>query len=93
MDKKDLPIIHELAYTNQGLQTFEADVREESELKEKLLLNYPTVYIVNDKEKSKKFSVYIGETSNIKRRTIEHLNTDSKKREDWEKLLLSPFFR
>lgn len=90
MDKKDLPIIHELAYTNQGLQTFETDVREESELKEKLLLNYPTVYIVNDKEKSKKFSVYIGETSNIKRRTIEHLNTDSKKREDWEKLLLSP---
>ncbi|WP_143139253.1 GIY-YIG nuclease family protein, partial [Alkalibacterium sp. 20] len=41
-----------------------------------------TVYIINHTEKSG-ISVYIGETTDIYRRTIEHIDTDPKDREDW----------
>ncbi len=51
---------------------------------EKLIFNYPTVYIVHHPEKEK-VSVYIGENNHIRRRTDQHLKQDSKEREDWEK--------
>ncbi len=44
-----------------------------------------TVYIAHHPEKEK-VSVYIGETTDIRRRTDQHLKQDSKEREDWEKL-------
>ena len=37
-------------------------------------------------QKKEKVSVYIGETTDIRRRTDQHLKQDSKEREDWEKL-------
>ena len=49
------------------------------------LLKFPTVYIVHKKE-YEKYTVYVGETNNIEARTKQHLNTDTKNRDDWEKL-------
>ena len=49
------------------------------------LLKFPTVYIVHKKE-YEKYTVYVGETNDIEARTKQHLNTDTKVRDDWEKL-------
>lgn len=49
------------------------------------LLKFPTVYIVHKKE-YERYTVYVGETNNIEERTKQHLNADTKIRDDWEKL-------
>ncbi len=65
------PMIKEYPYNNQGLKEFEeGESREES----KIISRYPTVYVVNDKKKKKIYSVYVGETNNITKRTAQHLH-------------------
>ena len=54
------PIIYELDYSSESLQDFDSKVQETVGKDAKYLLHYPTVYIVNDKNKEKQFSVYIG---------------------------------
>ncbi|WP_261622391.1 DUF2075 domain-containing protein [Limosilactobacillus fermentum] len=77
------PMIKEYPYNNQGLKELEeGESREES----KIISRYPTVYVVNDKKKKKIYSVYVGETNNIAKRTAQHLHDDPKSREDWRKL-------
>ncbi len=75
------PVIYELKYENQMEPHYEG-VQEKHE---KLIFNYPTVYIVHHPEKEK-VCVYIGETTDIRRRTDQHLKQDPKEREDWDKL-------
>ncbi|CAK8054745.1 DUF2075 domain-containing protein [Eupransor demetentiae] len=72
----DKPIIKETSYNNDGVDDFKLNDSEKE-----LILQYPTVYIVNDKKKET-FDVYVGETNNIKNRTYQHLQED---RDDWEK--------
>lgn len=80
------PMIKEYPYNNQGLKELEeGESREES----KIISRYPTVYVVNDKKKKKIYSVYVGETNNITKRTAQHLHDDPKSREDWRELLES----
>lgn len=55
---------------------------------QELILEYPTVYLIYDekaatKQRAPKFIVYVGETSDIERRTQEHLGIDAKQRADW----------
>lgn len=50
----------------------------------KFLLRYPTVYIINDKKEKNDFEVYVGETGDIKSRTRQHLNADTKVKAFWE---------
>lgn len=77
------PMIKEYPYNNQGLKELEeGESREES----KIISRYPTVYVVNDKKKNKIYSVYVGETNNIAKRTAQHLHDDPKSREDWREL-------
>lgn len=77
------PMIKEYPYNNQGLKELEeGESREES----KIISRYPTVYVVNDKKKKKIYSVYVGETNNIAKRTAQHLHDDPKSREDWWEL-------
>ena len=47
------------------------------------LLDYPTVYIVHDRPQS---TAYVGETTDIRSRTIQHLDADPATREDWKRL-------
>lgn len=50
----------------------------------KYLLLYPTVYIINDKKRENNFEVYVGETADIRNRTRQHLNVDTKLKPFWE---------
>lgn len=85
-EMKLAPMIKEYPYNNQGLKELEeGESREES----KIISRYPTVYVVNDKKKKKIYSVYVGETNNIAKRTAQHLHDDPKSREDWRELLES----
>ncbi|MQS76559.1 DUF2075 domain-containing protein [Companilactobacillus halodurans] len=90
MDKDiSSPIIEEINYDNDSLTELEKKINSTD--KSKLLFRYPTIYIVNEKTNSKKnqksfdnYSVYVGETNDIKRRTNEHLQIDSKESKFWK---------
>ncbi|WP_427814822.1 DUF2075 domain-containing protein (plasmid) [Enterococcus sp. 22-H-5-01] len=77
------PIIYEVGYSKEALNHLEETIQNKGKKEQKVMLNYPTVYIVNDKKGSSKYSVYVGETTNIKRRTVEHLNEI---RDDWQEI-------
>ncbi|MGF3073082.1 DUF2075 domain-containing protein [Facklamia sp. P13069] len=73
MTKISKPVINEIEYTADGLKRFaENSVNFNKDIR-KYLLDYPTVYIINNKVKNDIYSVYIGETSNIIVRTNQHL--------------------
>ncbi|WP_233276925.1 GIY-YIG nuclease family protein, partial [Staphylococcus aureus] len=48
------------------------------------LLRYPTVYIINNEKGENNFEIYVGETADIRNRTRQHLNVDSKTKAFWE---------
>lgn len=77
------PIIYEVDYSKEALNHLDEEIRIKGKKEQKVMLSYPTVYIVNDKKNSSKYSVYVGETADIKRRTIEHLK---ELRDDWREL-------
>ncbi|WP_311695918.1 GIY-YIG nuclease family protein [Sneathia sanguinegens] len=53
----------------------------------KLLTEYPVVYIHNWKDKNEnKYSVYIGETNDIYRRTEQHYEVSKKNNNSWQKI-------
>lgn len=81
MVEVESPIVYNLAYNEEALKEFKERfiLNKDS----KYLLNYPTVYIVNDKDERQSYTVYVGETNDIVRRTLEHLKTDDQIREDW----------
>lgn len=79
------PEIHEVKYSLDGLKNLKNNLALTSTKAEKLIFEYPVVYIINHEENNGT-SVYIGETANINHRTIQHINEDSKTREDWLKI-------
>lgn len=81
LENKGAPIIRKISYDNQTIQEIDKVVNQK--LEKKLLLEYPTVYIINDHDHvaSKKYSVYVGETANIKQRSLEHLQINNIKNE------------
>ncbi|WP_407370418.1 DUF2075 domain-containing protein [Carnobacterium sp.] len=89
MSKISNPVIYETDYSYEAVKSLESGILQEEGVNAKYLLDYPTVYIVHDEKKSREFSVYIGETSDIRQRTKQHLIEDPKKREDWESLAKS----
>ena len=82
MSKILKPVIEEVKYESGSLDTLQETLkisfRDENKI---LLFEYPTIYIVNDKN-SDGYSVYVGETTDIVRRTNQHLGEI---REDWTK--------
>lgn len=85
--------IREVDYSQESLTQLRSDLekspdRSKSEAEIRHLFRFPTVYIVhNDTQQScgeSSYNVYVGETSNIEGRTLQHLNADSKARADWE---------
>lgn len=80
------PTVIKLPYkkhTLNELNTYLID-NKINEKKHRLMTEFPTVYVVNDK-KGSNYDVYIGETSNIINRTNQHIDTDPQTREDWKK--------
>jgi len=85
MVKIKSPIVREIEYSSSSLVNLKSQLKSsENKNNIKFLFDYPVVYIVND-EKKNRFSVYIGETTDIIRRTSQHLIDDIKKenRDDW----------
>lgn len=75
------PIVETIYYDKKSLDQLRKDYQKNKY--KKLILDYPTVYIVTDESK-KKYNVYVGETSDIYHLTIQHMNQDPLKREDWK---------
>lgn len=81
MVKIKSPIVREIEYSSSSLVNLKSQLKSSENKNDiKFLFDYPVVYIVND-EKNKQFSVYVGETANIIRRTSQHLTDDIKKTE------------
>lgn len=81
MVKISKPVIHEIDYTVDGLKKFSESAVNFKKKSRKYLLDYPTVYIINNEARENTYNVYIGETSNIKARTNQHLLTNDINRE------------
>lgn len=70
---------------NYSLENLDNSVRKwNTSTSGKFLLRYPTVYIINDKKSENNFEVYVGETADIRNRTRQHLNADTKVKSFWE---------
>ncbi|MCG1271479.1 DUF2075 domain-containing protein [Staphylococcus epidermidis] len=70
---------------NYSLENLDNSVRKwNTSTNGKFLLRYPTVYIINDKKSENNFEVYVGETADIRNRTRQHLNADTKAKSFWE---------
>lgn len=70
------PVIHEIDYTVDGLKKFSESAVNFKKKNREYLMDYPTVYIINNEARKNTYNVYIGETSNIKVRTNQHLITN-----------------
>ena len=63
-------------YSAESLRNFLAYIRDKGDsVSQRLLLNFPTVYIVYTRTKQG-FHVYVGETNDIAQRTTTHLSND-----------------
>lgn len=84
------PIVEKIDYNSNSLLDFENELNssKKSEEESEILFRYPTIYIVNNqiKKRPRQFSVYVGETNDIKRRTNEHLQIDSRDSDFWKKI-------
>lgn len=87
---EEAPVIRKISYEREALDEFVGELQQaaatdigDAAKTATYLLDYPTVYIVHN-EAAGKYQVYIGETSDIRSRTIQHLNYDPRVREDWK---------
>ncbi len=89
LEKINSPIVKKIKYDKKEIDKIDSSF---SDLKENgYILSYPTVYIVDDKNKHQdQYSVYVGETTDIKRRSLEHLKEDSDPNNFWQKAENSP---
>ncbi|MFT8995894.1 GIY-YIG nuclease family protein [Lentilactobacillus hilgardii] len=83
MDKIDAPIVEKVTYDNEVADHLN-DVIDGDVKRHQLLIDYPTVYLIYSSDKKDSYKVYVGETNDIERRTQQHLNDDSKIRQDWK---------
>lgn len=90
MTKKILPpIIYETPYNKKNATNLDEHIKNSvQEDQQDYLINYPTVYIINENSQHRqaKYTVYVGETNDIQRRTLQHLDTDPVSRKDWQEL-------
>lgn len=79
------PIVYQVPYSRNGLSILQQESKDP--IIAKLLLQYPTVYIIHsDKKSANQVTVYVGETTDINRRTVQHLVDDPLRRTDWASL-------
>ena len=90
--KVDEPIIYETQYSDDNAKQINEEIRQAyaDKADQGYLIDYPTVYIIDQPGKQSKYrhdyTVYVGETIDIQRRTLEHLNGDAERRTDWQGL-------
>ena len=69
-------------------QSYDDGMGEVDRLMFHYILGYPTVYVVHARDRSirngrNRYTVYVGETNDIRRRTANHLRADAARRSDW----------
>lgn len=80
------PIIYQIEDNEKALEELEQILKDPMlSYEKKIILEYPTVYIHNYSD-SNQYEVYIGESYNIVKRTLQHLEmaTDENK---WQRIL------
>jgi len=83
MMKISSPIVRKIKDDEESLNKFALEIASSKDKKEKRLINdYPTVYIHVWKNKES-YEAYVGESSNIFRRTKEHYY-NSEEKENWQ---------
>lgn len=85
MTNSEKPVIYETKYDVNTAENLRKSIEEEFQKNEKswkLLVEYPTVYVIDNK-KGHQYDVYVGETNDIQRRTIQHIADDPKSRSDF----------
>lgn len=81
------PVIYQIRDSEKALKELRSTLEsQQEEIKKELLFEYPVVYIHNCPNKDY-YEVYIGETSDIIKRTRQHFN-NSCNNEKWQKMLL-----
>lgn len=96
MTKKNIPqpVVYKVQYNQQDAEHLDNLIRKSTTDKESnLLINYPTVYVIDNPHNPKQkdtYIVYVGETNDIQRRTLQHLDEDPKGREDWDQFKAAP---
>ncbi|WP_125606674.1 DUF2075 domain-containing protein [Lapidilactobacillus bayanensis] len=88
------PIIEEVPFTSDGLIELSANFTktQQKSTQDQYILTYPTVYLIhrddnNEKVTKNHYTVYVGETNNIRQRTVQHLTIDPKNRSDWAEMV------
>lgn len=77
------PHIREVPYSRDGVTQFVDNLASTPGAPETTyLLTYPTVYVIKDSQDSS-CEIYIGESNDIERRTIQHLTADVKEGNFW----------
>ena len=59
MTKEDALVVYELNCSQKGLEEFKEKISSEADKKKELLLEYPTVYLMNW-GKNREYEVYVG---------------------------------
>ena len=81
------PIIRQIKDSREALEYFESvSLPDEDEKTQKIIMNFPTVYIHNWKE-SDDFEVYVGESNDVFKRTRQHYDASTDKN-TWQSKLL-----
>ncbi|WP_251546566.1 DUF2075 domain-containing protein [Limosilactobacillus caecicola] len=82
------PIIFETKYNRQAASSLDQEITSQvtDPDQQNFLINFPTVYIINQNQRKTdpQYTVYVGETNDIQRRTLQHLDIDPRSRQDWK---------
>ncbi len=77
------PHIREVTYSRDGITQFVDELESTPGAPETTyLLAYPTVYVIKD-DKASSCEIYIGESNDIERRTVQHLTADVREDNFW----------
>lgn len=84
--KMNLPVIYQIEDNEKALKKLETHLKNADPADEKkIILEYPTVYIHNY-PKTEQYEVYIGESNNIIKRTLQHLEAANSEN-NWQRIL------
>lgn len=85
MKNNNLPTLKIVPFDNSGISELQS-ISETDVVNHELILDYPTVYIINTTH-SPKVKIYVGETTDIIQRTIQHLHSDPVAQQKWDNLV------
>lgn len=80
------PIICSVKCSETEIEKFKENMKRKPKGMRKIILNYPTVYLYMIEERGK-YDIYVGETTDIIRRSFEHFYISRKDKGCWEEVL------